>query len=83
MSGVERRPVGDIIDGLGIGSRVADDEIVSDAVVIMKVVEADGTVRLAMASSLGSSWVERLGMLTAAREAELACVRDARSEDGA
>ena len=63
-------PVGERIDALGVMSTIEDGDLVSAAVVLMKVVEPDGTVRLTIGWSDGMSWIERLGMLTAATAAE-------------
>lgn len=58
--------IASIIESLGVSLTLADNDLVTDAVVIANVVEADGTVRLALAYSDGMSWVTRLGLLTAA-----------------
>lgn len=65
------RDVGQIVNGLGISAdSLAEDVLVSDAVVLMKCIHSDGTVTLFMAHSDGMSWIERLGMLTAAEKLE-------------
>ena len=59
-------PVGNLLDSLGVAYSPDEGELVSDALVIMKVVREDGSVGLRVAWSEGMSWVERLGMLHAA-----------------
>ncbi len=68
---MQRQPLGGLIDALGVTQRVADDELVTSAVVLLKVVAPDGEVSLRAAWSEGMSWIERIGMLRAAERAEL------------
>ncbi len=67
----EPQPVGDLIDSLGVRHTPADGEMVSDVVVLMKVIYNDGRVSLRTAWSVGMSWIERLGMLRAAEATDL------------
>ena len=60
-----------MLDALGVTHTPNDGEIVTDAVVALKVVDADGRVSLRLAWSDGMSWIERLGMLRAAERVEL------------
>lgn len=64
------KPVGEIIDGLGVISSLEDGELVSEAVVIMCVVDDEGTERLSVAWSDNMSWIKRSGMLWEALGAE-------------
>lgn len=64
-------PIGEILDGLGVRATQNEGDLVSDALVILKVVEPDGGVRLSLAWSEGMSWIERLGMVTAAQALEV------------
>ncbi|GFH34303.1 hypothetical protein [Streptomyces pacificus] len=66
----EARPIGDLIDGLGIEAHVGDDELVAGAIVLLKVVEVDGSTRLSVSHSDGLGWIERSGMLRIAEQAE-------------
>lgn len=63
-------PLGELLDGLGVTHSPAEGELVSDALVLLKVIEEDGSVRLRAAWSDGMSWIERLGMLNAAVASE-------------
>lgn len=65
------QPVGPILDGLGCQATLADGDLVAGAVVLLKVVDTDGTVRLTTCWSEGMSWIERLGMLRASEQGEL------------
>lgn len=64
-------PIGNLLDSLGVEHRPSDGELVSDAVVLLKVINEDGRVSMRIAWSDGLSWIERLGMLRAAEHLEL------------
>lgn len=63
---VETRPIGDVLDGIGVRATLDDGELVDGALVLLKVVQADGDTRLSMAASDGLGWIERAGMLRVA-----------------
>jgi hypothetical protein len=63
--------LGQTIDGLGCTPTFEAGDLVADAVVLMKVIEPDGTVRLSITWSDGLGWIERLGMLRAAEHIDL------------
>lgn len=63
--------LGQVVTSLGCAiDGLSDDALVSDAVVLLKCIQADGTVTLMLAHSEGMSWIERLGMLHAAVQIE-------------
>ena len=66
----ETKAIGDLIDALGIEASVGPGELVSGAIVILKVVQADGSTRLSMVPSDGLGWIERAGMLRVAEQME-------------
>lgn len=66
------QPIGDIIDSLGVRSTPKEGDLVSGAVVLLKVVEPDGGVRMSVTWSEGMSWLERAGMLRVAELLESA-----------
>ena len=71
MSDNERQKIGDRIDGLGVTTDLLDPEdIVSEVVVLMKVVNGAGEVRLMEAHS-AMSWIERSGMLRVAEQLDM------------
>lgn len=64
-------PVGDLIDSLGVTHSPEDGELVSDAIVLLKVHDPDGTVGLRFLRSDGLSWIEAIGILRVAEKTEL------------
>lgn len=74
--------LGQIINNLGCSAEtLAEGVMVSDAVVLLKCVHPDSSVTLLMAHSDGMSWIERLGMLTAAGKIETQDYRSSEDED--
>lgn len=63
--------IGGAIDNLGVRAGLREGDLLTDVVVLMKVVEPDGNVRLSTCWSEGMSWIERLGMLRAAEQCDL------------
>jgi len=64
------QPIGQLLDTLGVTSTIVPDDLPVAALVLLKVVDATGGVRLAAAWSDGMDWITRLGMLTAATASE-------------
>ncbi|MFF0009590.1 hypothetical protein ACFYQT_40050 [Streptomyces tibetensis] len=62
------QPIGPILDGLGTTIDLDDGDLVASAFVIAKVVEPNGDVSLALASSDGLSWIEQNGLLASAHQ---------------
>ncbi len=65
------QPLGRLIDSLGVEHRPEEGELVLGAVVLMKVMEADGRVSMRSAWSPGLSWMERVGMHQAAAQTDM------------
>jgi hypothetical protein len=63
-------PLGSLVDLLGISHRAAPGQTVCGAVVLLKIVDADGSVMLGAEWSPELSWLERVGMLREADRAE-------------
>ena len=66
----DTQPIGQLLDNLGVAATIAPDDLPVAALVLLKVVDADGGVRLSLAYSDGMDWITRLGMLTAATASE-------------
>ncbi|GIF08674.1 hypothetical protein [Actinoplanes siamensis] len=60
------QPAGPILDGLGITLDLEDRDLVVSALVLAKVVKADGQVVLVIEDSEGMSWLDQLGLVSAA-----------------
>jgi hypothetical protein len=71
---VPDQPIGPILDGLGVTIDLAEGDLVSDAVVVAKVVDSDGNVAVALSSNESLSWLDELGLISAASDV----VRDQR-----
>lgn len=66
--------VGPLLDALGVEHHPEDGELVECAVVLLKVIDAEGSVSLRSLCSDGVSWIERIGLLQAALTVELPSV---------
>jgi len=64
------KTTGQLVDILGAELTLRDDDLVAGVVIVAKVIEGDGTVRLSQCWSEGMSWIERVGMLHTARVTE-------------
>lgn len=74
------RPIGEALDSLGIEATLDPDELVAGAMVLLKVVQADGDTRLSVAHQ-GIGWIERVGMLRVAETIESGSARDAAEDE--
>lgn len=63
-------PIGDRLDTLGVTASLDEGDLISDVVVIMKVVNSDGKARVSTAWSDGIDWITRRGMLEVVRDVE-------------
>ena len=62
--------LGNMIDAQGVTASVEDGDLIAGVVVLLKVVQTDGCVRMSLAWSDGMSWLERVGMLRVAEISE-------------
>lgn len=65
---MSEQPIGPILDGLGTVIDLDEGDLVASAFVIAKIVESNGDVSLAIASSEGLSWIEQNGLLSSAQQ---------------
>lgn len=61
-----RQKIGSIIDSSGVAVCLHEGDMITTVIVIAKVVTADGQVGVIMEDSEGCSWVDQLGLMTAA-----------------
>lgn len=64
------KPIGHVVDALGVQATIEETDLVSEALVLFKIVQADGTVTLRLAYSPGGDWITRVGMLNSAISVE-------------
>lgn len=64
----DRRPIGQALDSIGVTARLDDDELIDGAIVILRVIEADGSIRHTQAWSNGLDWITRRGLVEIARD---------------
>ena len=60
-------PIGPILDGLGITLDLDQGELVETALVLTKIVADDGEVLLGVYGPDSLSWLEKLGLIEAAK----------------
>jgi len=65
------RLLGERLDVLGVHAEIDDNELVDSAIVLLKVVDLDGGVRLAVGWSEGLDWITRRGMIEIFRDGEM------------
>jgi hypothetical protein len=65
---VAEQPIGPILDGLGASIDLDDGELVESALVITKIVADNGEVLLGMYGTDGLSWLEKMGLIEAAKQ---------------
>lgn len=61
------QPIGPILDGLDIHIDLDDGELVETALILTKIVGDDGQVLLGMYGPDSMSWIEKLGLIEAAK----------------
>jgi hypothetical protein len=62
------QPIGPILDGLGVTATIEDGDLIESAVVLAKIVDADGTTTVGVYTSDGMDWLAQLGLVTAAHQ---------------
>ena len=60
------QPAGPIVDGLGITLDLDDGALVSDAVLIAKVISPDGQPAIAISDSQALDWITQYALIKAA-----------------
>jgi len=65
-------PIGDLLDSLGIRAELGEGELVTHAVVLLKVVQVDGGVGVRTLWADGTTWYDRRALLEIARGVEVA-----------
>ena len=60
--------IGQLVDTLGITADLEEGDMVSEAVVILKVVQEDGSIAIAVGASDTRDWINQRGLLHSALE---------------
>lgn len=60
--------IGERLDQMGIDPNLEEDELISDVILVMKVVMGDGTPYVYLTNSDGLDWITGIGMLEVARD---------------
>ncbi len=74
------QPAGPILDGLGLTIDLNEGDLVSDAVVIVKVITEDGSVTVSLSSSESMSWLDQFGLIAAANRVVVSTHFETRDE---
>jgi len=62
--------VGELLDAMNVSIRLEEGDLLSDVIVIARVMQADGSSRLSTSTSQGTNWVTKIGMLRIASQTE-------------
>lgn len=63
---MERAPLGEILDGMGVRAELGDEDRVTDAVVLLKVENSDGEVAVVIEHSDRTNWFDQRALVNAA-----------------
>ena len=78
----EARKVGDTLDSLGVTAQLDEGDMVTNAVVLLKVVQEDGSVGLVVARDEAATWMDEFLLIKLAnREADHAELSRIAGED--
>ncbi|MFC8008660.1 hypothetical protein [Streptomyces cinereoruber] len=65
---MSEQKIGPILDGLGVTVDLDEGDLVASALVIAKVVDANGRTVLSLSTSDGLSWIDKNGLLFSAQQ---------------
>lgn len=74
------QPIGQRLDALGVTTSIGDEEFIDSAVVVSRIVGADGRSRVNVAWTDGQDFVTRRGLLEIARDGEVVKGSDFQTE---
>jgi hypothetical protein len=64
----ELKPIGQVLDSLGVGQDLDDGDLIVSALVLTKIMQADGSITLGIAADESCSWLEQRGLIAAASD---------------
>lgn len=62
------QPAAPIVEGLELRLDITEGSLVANAILIAKVIDENGNVGISISNSPGTSWLDELGLVTAAAE---------------
>lgn len=65
---MEAQKIGNLLDQLGVTLEFDGGDMVTDVVILAKIVTSDGSVAVGIGTSESTSWLEQLGLLSAASD---------------
>ncbi|MGW9245738.1 hypothetical protein [Streptomyces badius] len=71
--------IGQLLDTLGVTADLDDGDLVTDALVILKILQPDGSIALSIAATDTRDWINQTGLLRAAIDISESRIR--RDED--
>jgi len=75
------QPIGDLLAGLDMTTELDEGELVASAIVLLKIIDADGDVYLRSLWSDGLAVFERVGILKTALEVDVQDAISGRQDD--
>lgn len=75
------QPLGQLLDALGVAADLDPGDMPTDAIVLLKVVKADGSVTMINGSSETLDWISAIGMISAAQKIESSRVGTVEDDD--
>lgn len=60
--------IGQAIDALGVTADLDDEDMVVDCIVLLKVLQADGSIAMSIGVTDSTDWINRSGLLHSALE---------------
>ncbi len=60
--------IGQTIDALGVTADLDDEDMVTDCVVLLKVLQPDGSIAMSIGTTDSTDWINRSGLLHSALE---------------
>lgn len=73
------QPIGQLLDTLGVTAELDDGDLVTDALVILKILQPDGSIALSIGATDTRDWINQTGLLRAAIDISEGNIR--RSDD--
>ncbi|MFE9777711.1 hypothetical protein ACFYPA_06090 [Streptomyces sp. NPDC005775] len=73
------QPIGQLLDSLGVTADLDDGDLVTDALVILKVLQPDGSIALSTGATDTRDWINQTGLLRSAIDISEGNIR--RSDD--